>query len=100
VSLIVALKVPIVVVWVGVGVSKFGYRFSKVVAPMVSNTPWMPKRVECADDESFPDDLQRSASNTIDQLAATYPRPAAEVCCTFRPAGGRCTAKARRCTRC
>jgi hypothetical protein len=60
VNLIVALKVLIVVVWVGAGVSKFGYHFSKVVAPMVSNTPWMPMRIKRAHYRRFADDLQPS----------------------------------------
>ena len=37
--MIVALKLLIVVVWVGAGVSKFGQHFSNVVPPMVSNSP-------------------------------------------------------------
>jgi hypothetical protein len=60
VDMIIALKVLIVVVWVGAGVSKFGYHFSKVVAPMVSNTPWTSKRMRRAHYENFPDDLQPS----------------------------------------
>jgi hypothetical protein len=60
VNLIVALKVLIVVVWVGAGVSKFGFHFSKVVAPMVSNTPWMPRRIKRAHYRGFADDLQPS----------------------------------------
>ena len=60
VDMIIALKVLIVVVWVGAGFSKFGYHFSKVVAPMVSNTPWTSKRMRRAHYRKFPDDLQPS----------------------------------------
>jgi hypothetical protein len=61
VDMIVALKVLIVVVWVGAGVSKFGDHFSRVVPPMVSNTPWMvSKQLKRANYEHFPDDLRPS----------------------------------------
>ena len=39
VDMIIALKLLIVVVWVGAGVSKFGKHFANVVPPMVSNSP-------------------------------------------------------------
>ena len=42
VNMIIALKMLIVVVWVGAGFSKFGSHFSNVVPPMVSNSPSMP----------------------------------------------------------
>jgi hypothetical protein len=38
-DMIVALKLLIVVVWVGAGVSKFGRHFSRVIGPMTSNSP-------------------------------------------------------------
>ena len=38
VNMIIALKMLIVVVWVGAGFSKFGKHFSNVIPPMVSNT--------------------------------------------------------------
>jgi Transmembrane protein of unknown function (DUF3556) len=60
VDMIIALKLLIVVVWIGAGVSKFGSHFSRVVPPMVSNTPWAPKRLKRANYESFPSDLQPS----------------------------------------
>jgi Transmembrane protein of unknown function (DUF3556) len=61
VNMIVALKVMIVVVWVGAGVSKFGYHFSRVVPPMMSNTPWMvSKRLKRLNYRNFPDDLRPS----------------------------------------
>jgi hypothetical protein len=60
VDMIVALKLLIVVVWIGAGVSKFGSHFSRVVPPMVSNTPWAPRRLKRANYEAFPTDLRPS----------------------------------------
>jgi Transmembrane protein of unknown function (DUF3556) len=61
VDMIIALKLLIVVVWVGAGVSKFGKHFSLVVPPMVSNSPSVPftwlKRAHYRD---FPRDLRPS----------------------------------------
>lgn len=60
VDMIVALKLLIVTVWVGAGVSKIGPHFSRVVPPMVSNTPWIPSRMKRVNYRSFPDDLRPS----------------------------------------
>jgi len=61
VDMIIALKLLIVVVWVGAGVSKFGKHFSNVVPPMVSNSPSMPfKWVKRAHYRDFPRDLRPS----------------------------------------
>lgn len=61
VDMIVALKLLIVVVWIGAGVSKFGNHFSLVVPPMISNTPWLPsKRIKRAHYRNFPEDLRPS----------------------------------------
>jgi len=61
VDMIIALKLLILVVWVGAGVSKFGKHFSLVVPPMVSNSPSVPfawlKRAHYRD---FPRDLRPS----------------------------------------
>ncbi|MFQ6397990.1 DUF3556 domain-containing protein [Nocardia sp. KC 131] len=61
VDMIIALKLLILVVWVGAGVSKFGKHFSLVVPPMVSNGPAVPftwlKRAHYRD---FPRDLRPS----------------------------------------
>ncbi|WP_458685921.1 DUF3556 domain-containing protein [Nocardia tengchongensis] len=61
VDMIIALKLLIVVVWVGAGVSKFGKHFALVVPPMVSNSPSVPfawfKRAHYRD---FPRDLRPS----------------------------------------
>ncbi len=61
VDMIIALKLLIVVVWVGAGVSKFGKHFANVIPPMVSNSPFMPfKRVKRAHYRDFPRDLRPS----------------------------------------
>ena len=60
VDLIVALKLLIVAVWIGAGVSKLGPHFSRVVSPMVSNTPWAPKVLKRLNYRNFPDDLRPS----------------------------------------
>jgi hypothetical protein len=61
VDMILALKLLIVVVWVGAGVSKFGHHFSMVIPPMISNTPWLgAKRVKRSHYRSFPEDLRPS----------------------------------------
>jgi Transmembrane protein of unknown function (DUF3556) len=61
VDMIVALKLLIVVVWVGAGFSKFGKHFANVVPPMVSNTPWIPlKSMKRANYRNFPQDLRPS----------------------------------------
>lgn len=61
VDMIIALKLLIVVVWVGAGVSKFGKHFSNVIPPMVSNSPAIPfKWVRRANYRNFPHDLRPS----------------------------------------
>ncbi|MFW2244016.1 DUF3556 domain-containing protein [Rhodococcus opacus] len=61
VDMIIALKLLIVSVWVGAGVSKLGHHFSMVVPPMLSNTPWMPfKKIKRAHYRNFPEDLRPS----------------------------------------
>ncbi|WP_072690250.1 DUF3556 domain-containing protein [Rhodococcus marinonascens] len=61
VDMIIALKLLIVVVWVGAGVSKLGHHFSMVVPPMISNTPWMPsKAIKRAHYRNYPEDLRPS----------------------------------------
>lgn len=60
-DMIVALKMLIVVVWVGAGFSKFGRHFSNVVPPMVSNSPSVPvKAVKRAHYRDFPRDMRPS----------------------------------------
>ena len=60
VNMIIALKMIIVVVWVGAGFSKFGKHFSNVIPPMVSNTPYVPKFVKRWHYRDFPRDLRPS----------------------------------------
>jgi hypothetical protein len=60
VDTIIALKMLILVVWVGAGFSKFGSHFSNVVPPMVSNTPFTFKWVRRAHYRDFPRDLRPS----------------------------------------
>jgi hypothetical protein len=60
VNMIIALKMLIVVVWVGAGFSKFGSHFSNVVPPMVSNTPFTFKWMRRAHYRDFPRDLRPS----------------------------------------
>ncbi|MBS1692993.1 MAG: DUF3556 domain-containing protein [Actinobacteria bacterium] len=60
-DMIVALKMLIVVVWVGAGFSKFGRHFSNVIAPMVSNSPAVPFRwLKRAHYRDFPHDMRPS----------------------------------------
>lgn len=62
VDMIIALKLLIVVVWVGAGVSKLGKHFSSVIPPMVSNSPAIPFRwVKRAHYRNYPTDLRPSA---------------------------------------
>ena len=66
VNMIVALKLLIVVVWVGAGFSKFGKHFSSVVPPMVSNTPWVPsKAMKRMNYKNFPQDLRPSHNASL-----------------------------------
>src|ERR1700730_17548336 len=61
VNMIIALKLLIVVVWVGAGVSKLGLHFTNVIPPMVSNSPFIPFRwLKRAHYRSSPDDLRPS----------------------------------------
>jgi uncharacterized membrane protein YkgB len=61
VDMIIALKLLIVVVWVGAGVSKFGEHFINVVPPMVSNAPFNPFRfVKRLHYRNFPEDIRPS----------------------------------------
>lgn len=60
-DMIIALKLLIVVVWVGAGFSKFGKHFANVIPPMVSNSPAVPfKAIKRAQYRDFPRDLKPS----------------------------------------
>ncbi len=61
VDMIVAAKLIIVMIWFGAGVSKLNRHFEMVIAPMVSNTPWLPfKGVKRMHYRDFPNDLRPS----------------------------------------
>ncbi|WP_022879602.1 DUF3556 domain-containing protein [Microbacterium sp. B19] len=60
-DMIIALKLLIVVVWVGAGVSKFGRHFVNVIPPMLSNTPfWPPRWLKRSLYRDFPHDIRPS----------------------------------------
>ncbi len=59
-NMIVALKMVIVVVWIGAGFSKFGKHFSNVIPPMVSNTIFAPKSLRRAHYRDFGCDMRPS----------------------------------------
>lgn len=66
VDMVIALKLLIVSVWVGAGVSKFGKHFSNVVPPMVSNSPFTPTRaLRRAHYRDFPNDIRPSKLGTF-----------------------------------
>ncbi len=57
---VIAAKMIIVAIWVGAAISKMNQHFERVVPPMVSNTPWMPKALKLKHYKNFPNDLQPS----------------------------------------
>jgi hypothetical protein len=59
-NMIIALKMLIVIVWIGAGFSKFGKHFSNVIPPMVSNTIFAPKWVRRAHYRDFGRDMRPS----------------------------------------
>jgi len=73
VDMMIALKLLIVVVWVGAGVSKFGKHFGNVIPPMVSNSPAIPfKWLKRAHYRDFPRDLRPSrVADTMAHVAGT-----------------------------
>lgn len=61
VDMIVAAKLLIVIVWVGAAISKLGRHFSRVIPPMMSNTPWLfSKTIKRIHYRNFPEDLRPS----------------------------------------
>ncbi|MGV9709908.1 DUF3556 domain-containing protein [Gordonia sp. NPDC003424] len=61
VDMVIALKLLIVTVWVGAGVSKMGHHFSMVIPPMISNTPWLgSKKIKRMHYRNFPEDMRPS----------------------------------------
>ena len=61
VDMIILLKLLLVSVWIGAGVSKLGVHFANVVPPMVSNSPCVPGRgIRRAHYRNFPEDIRPS----------------------------------------
>jgi hypothetical protein len=61
VDMIVALKMLLVLVWVGAAVGKMGPHFGQVMAPMLSNTPFtIPRAFKRALYRGHPDDVRPS----------------------------------------
>ncbi len=61
VDAILAAKIIMTIVWFGAGISKFGRHFSNVVAPMMSNAPWLTaKGFKRSLYRGYPDDLRPS----------------------------------------
>jgi hypothetical protein len=56
-DMIIALKLLIVVVWVGAGFSKLGEHFLAVIPPMVGNAPFVPNVVKRLHFRNPPEDL-------------------------------------------
>lgn len=73
VDMIVLLKLLIVTVWVGAGVSKIGVHFANVVPPMVSNGPLVPtKALRRMNYRDFPNDIRPSAmANLLAHVGGT-----------------------------
>ncbi|MGQ0632087.1 MAG: DUF3556 domain-containing protein [Sporichthyaceae bacterium] len=58
-DMIIALKISICLIWIFAGISKFGHHFSNVVAPMMSNSPWLQsKRIKRSMYRDFPNDIR------------------------------------------
>jgi hypothetical protein len=72
-DMIIALKILIVAVWLSAGTSKFGRHFTNVVAPMVSNTPWITStRFKRSLYRDFPNDIRPSkVSSTLAHVGGT-----------------------------
>jgi uncharacterized membrane protein YkgB len=87
VDMIIALKLLIVVVWVGAGVSKFGKHFANVIPPMVSNSPAMPfKWLKRAHYRDFPRDLRPSrVADAMAHIAGTTVEIIAPLTLLFSP---------------
>lgn len=86
VNMIIALKMLIVVVWVGAGFSKFGKHFSNVIPPMVSNTPYLPKFVKRMHYKDFPRDLRPSrVADFMAHVNGTFVEIAAPLLLFFSP---------------
>lgn len=73
VDMILLLKLLIVSVWIGAGVSKFGVHFANVVPPMVSNSPCVPTRfLRRLNYRDFPRDIRPSSvAKTLAHVGGT-----------------------------
>ena len=73
VDMIVAVKIAMIIIWMGAGVSKFGRHTTNVVAPMLSNTPWITSlRFKRSLYRNFPTDIRPSkVSSTFTHLGGT-----------------------------
>ncbi|WGP06577.1 DUF3556 domain-containing protein [Bacillus subtilis] len=59
VDMIIMLKLLIVSVWIGAGISKFGKHFAFVIPPMLSNAPIVPsKLIKRMHYRNFPEDVR------------------------------------------
>jgi hypothetical protein len=87
VDMIIALKLLIVVVWVGAGFSKFGLHFSNVVPPMVSNSPAIPFTwVKRAHYRDFPNDIRPShVASLMAHVGGTFVEVATPLILLFSP---------------
>ncbi len=84
INMIIALKLVIVVVWIGAGFSKFGKHFANVIPPMVSNTPFAFKWIRRAHYRDFPRDLKPSGlANFIAHVNGTTVEIAAPLILLF-----------------
>lgn len=73
VDMIVAVKIAMIIIWMGAGVSKFGRHTTNVVAPMLSNTPWITSlRFKRSLYRNFPTDIRPSkVSSAFTHLGGT-----------------------------
>ena len=87
VDMIIALKLLIVVVWVGAGFSKFGLHFSNVVPPMVSNSPAIPfKWIKRAHYRDYPNDIRPShVASLMAHVGGTFVEVATPLILLFSP---------------
>ncbi len=86
-DMVIALKLLIVVVWIGAGFSKFGRHFANVIPPMVSNSPALPfKSIKRAYWRDFPDDLRPSRlANLTAHGAGTFVEIVTPLVLLFSP---------------
>jgi hypothetical protein len=65
-NFMIGAKLAIVIIWMGAAVSKFGYHFTNVIPPMLSNTPWISSlRLKRSLYRDYPEDLRPSKVATM-----------------------------------